>query len=59
MNIADSTQAWMTIQDRSREFRWLERDGKLILQVACPFQHQHAGGFEWRDIPVVREEQEK
>jgi hypothetical protein len=53
--IATETQKWMTIQDRSQEFRWLERDGKLVLQVACPFQHQHASGFEWRDIPVVKE----
>jgi hypothetical protein len=53
--ISSGTQAWMTIQDRSQEFRWLERNGKLVLQVACPFQDQHAGGFEWRDIPVVKE----
>ena len=26
-----------TIQDKSKEFRWLEKEGKLVLQVACPF----------------------
>ncbi len=49
------TPSWMTIQDRSKEFRWIERDGKLVLQVACPYQHEYYGGFEWRDIPVVKE----
>ena len=55
MNIAQPTPKWMTMQDKSKEFRWLERDGKLVLQVACPFQNQDAGGFEWQDIPVVLE----
>jgi hypothetical protein len=49
------TPTWMTMQDRSKEFRWVERDSKLVLQVACPYTCGNIGGFEWRDIPIVKE----
>lgn len=51
------SQTWKTIQDRSQEFRWLHRNGNLVLQVACPFQTESSGGFEWRDIPIVKLEE--
>lgn len=69
MNITANITGFKTIQDRSREFRWLEvetgktlmnehgfyyKETKLVLQVACPYQSGSNGGFEWRDIPVVK-----
>ena len=53
------TPTWMTMQDRSKEFRWVERDNKLVLQVACPYTCGNIGGFEWRDIPLVKESEDK
>lgn len=45
------------IQDKSREFRWLEKtNGERVLQVACPWSCGMNGGFEWRDIEIVKEQ---
>lgn len=59
MNIIMDTQkpVWAVFQDKSKEFRWLEKDGKLILQVSCPYQNETSGGFEWRDVPIVKEQE--
>ncbi len=46
-------------------FRWLERDGKIILQVLqavfIPEGSTGQGHYEetWTDVPVVKEDEQK
>lgn len=56
-NIVLSISPAKIVDDRVAGLRYVRRDGLLVLQTAHAWERGSERGVQWRDVPVVDEEE--